>query len=69
MSRNESPPETPPDARRYQGTSVLEIYQEMDGSWGVTQDGLDIVGTGESVPRATEDFARQLAEAKESGEL
>lgn len=36
---------------------------------GATQGGLEIVGTGDSAARATEDMARQIAERKEAGKL
>jgi hypothetical protein len=51
------------------GTTVVELSKRADGTWEATQTGLDVVGTGESAPRATEDLARTIAELQEAGEL
>lgn len=51
------------------GTTRVELAKRPDGTWEATQTGLDIVGTGESAPRATEDMARTIAELQEAGEL
>ena len=50
------------------GTTVIELARRPDGTWEATQGGLEVVGTGDSAARATEDMARQIAELKESGE-
>ena len=50
-------------------TTMVELSKRPDGTWEATQTGLDIVGTGESAPRATEDMARTIAELQEAGEL
>lgn len=51
------------------GTTVVELAKRPDGTWEATQDGLDVVGTGDSAARATEDMAGRIAELKEAGEL
>lgn len=48
------------------GTTIVELAQRRDGTWEATQSGLDIVGTGNSAARATEDMAGQIAEALET---
>lgn len=51
------------------GTTMVELAVRPDGTWEATQQGLDVVGTGESAARATEDMAGKIAELKERGEL
>ena len=51
------------------GSTVIELTKRTDGTWEATQAGLDIVGTGDSAARATEDMARQIAELLEAGDL
>lgn len=51
------------------GTTVVELAKRPDGTWEATQTGLDVVGTGESAPRATEDMARTIAELQKADEL
>ena len=51
------------------GTTMVELARRPDGTWEATQWGLEIVGTGDSAARATEDMAGQIAESKESGKL
>lgn len=51
------------------GTTMIELAVRPDGTWEATQTGLEIVGTGESAARATEDLAGRIAEKKEAGEL
>jgi len=51
------------------GTTLVEISKRRNGTWEATQPGLDVVGTGESAPRATEDMARTIAELQEADEL
>ena len=51
------------------GTTVVDLARRPDGTWEATQGGLEVVGTGNSAARATEDMARQIAEQKEAGEL
>lgn len=51
------------------GTTLVNLAKKPDGTWEATQTGLDVVGTGESAPRATEDMARTIAELQEAGEL
>ncbi|WP_115863482.1 hypothetical protein [Halorussus litoreus] len=51
------------------GTTLVELAKRQDGTWEATQTGLDIVGTGNSAARATEDMARQIAELKEANKL
>ena len=46
-------------------TTMVELTKRPDGTWEATQTGLEIVGTGDSAARATEDMARQIAESKE----
>lgn len=50
-------------------TTVVHIGKTSDGRFTASQQGLDIIGTGNSAARATEDMARQIAEAQERGEL
>jgi hypothetical protein len=49
-------------------STVVELARRPDGTWEATQQGLDIVGTGDSAARATEDMARRVAERKEQDE-
>lgn len=51
------------------GTTMVELARRPDGTWEATQPGLEIVGTGDSAARATEDMAGQIAELKEQGEF
>lgn len=51
------------------GTTVVELAKRSDGTWEASQRGLDIVGTGDSAARATEDMARQIAERLKAGDL
>lgn len=51
------------------GSTVVELAKHPDGTWEATQVGLDIVGTGDSAARATENMARQIAESLEAGDL
>lgn len=51
------------------GTTLVEVAMRPDGTWEATQPGLDVVGTGESAARATEDMAGEIAERQEAGEL
>lgn len=51
------------------GTTMVKLALRADGTWEATQPGLEIVGTGGSAARATEDMAGQIAELKEAGEL
>ncbi len=37
--------------------------------WEATQPGLEIIGTGDSAARATEDMAGEIAEQQKRGEL
>jgi len=48
------------------GTTLVEVSKRRDGTWEATQPGLDVIGTGESAARATEDMARQVAEQQNS---
>lgn len=48
---------------------MVELSVRPDGTWEATQSGLDIVGTGDSAARATEDMAGKIAELKEQDEL
>lgn len=51
------------------GTTLIELAKRPDGTWEATQPGLDIVGTGDSAARATEDMAGRIAELEERGDL
>lgn len=55
-------------AGQYNGVTLVRIGKR-DGEFTATQDGVDVVGTGSSAARATEDMAGQIAEAQEAGEL
>jgi hypothetical protein len=46
-----------------------ELEVRPDGTWEAAQAGLDVVGTGESAARATEEMAGKIAELEEAGEL
>lgn len=50
-------------------TTMIELAKRPDGTWEATQAGLEVVGTGDSAARATEDMAGQIAELKEADEL
>lgn len=56
-------------APRSYGTTPVELAKRPDGTWEATQPGLDVVGTGASAARATEDLAGRVAELTEAGEL
>ena len=49
-------------------TTMTELSKRPDGTWEATQAGLEVVGTGSSAARATEDMARQIAELDEQDE-
>ena len=51
------------------GTTIVQLAKRRDGTWEATQQGLDIVGTGDSAARATEDMAREIADQQDAGEL
>ena len=51
------------------GTTLVELSKQADGTWEATQQGLDVVGTGPTAARATEDMAGQIADDQEDGEL
>jgi hypothetical protein len=68
MSRNSDDREKS-GSRTDFGTTVVELSKRPDGAWEATQTGLDVVGTGESAPRATADVARTIAELQETDEL
>ena len=51
------------------GTTIVQLAKRRDGTWEATQQGLDIVGTGDSAARATEDMAREIADQQDVGEL
>lgn len=53
---------------KYVGSTVVDLTKRPDGSWEATQDGLDVVGTGDSAARATEDMAGRIAALKEQGD-
>lgn len=57
------------EQRTDMGTTMVELAVRPDGTWEATQAGLEIVGTGESAARATEDMAGQIAELKEADDL
>lgn len=59
---------TPEQSSTDMGSTVVELAKRPDGTWEATQTGLDIVGTGNSAARATEDMARQIAESLEAGD-
>lgn len=67
MSRHAKQPsaEQPTDM----GTTIVSLSKRSDGTWEATQTGLDVVGTGDSAARATEDMARTIAERQDAGEL
>ena len=65
MSRPADNPEREPTGK-YVGSTVVDLTKRPDGSWEATQDGLDVVGVGDSAARATEDMAGQIATLKES---
>lgn len=44
------------------GTTTVELAKRDDRTWEATQTGLDVVGTGPSAARATEDMARTIAQ-------
>ena len=48
--------------------TAVELAKRPDGPWEATQRGLDVIGTGESAARATEDMAGKIAEKKEREE-
>lgn len=50
-------------------TTVVQIGKTRGGEFTATQQGLDVIGTGPSAARATEDMARQIAEEQERGDL
>jgi hypothetical protein len=59
----------PSERARDAGTTMIELAVRPDGTWEATQAGLEIVGTGDSAARATEDLAGQIADSKEAGDL
>ncbi|WP_435175672.1 hypothetical protein [Halorussus sp. AFM4] len=44
------------------GATMVELAKRPDGTWEATQPGLDVVGTGQSAARATEDMAATIAD-------
>lgn len=51
------------------GTTMVKLSVRPDGTWEATQPGLEVVGSGDSAARATEDMAGRIAELKERDEL
>lgn len=51
------------------GVTPVELAERPDGTWEATQPGLEVVGTGPSAARATENMAARIAELTEAGEL
>jgi hypothetical protein len=48
----------------------IELYRPDDvDEWRATQPEIEIVGEGDLAARAVEDYARQVAEAKEAGQI
>jgi hypothetical protein len=69
-AESDGEPATKPSERaRDVGTTMIELSVRPDGTWEATQAGLEIVGTGDSAARATEDLAGRVAESKEAGDL
>ena len=64
-SADQSEPSGQPTATR---TTMIELSKRPDGTWEATQAGLEVVGTGSSAARATEDMARQISELEEQDE-
>lgn len=54
--------------KREMGTTIVELAVRPNGTWEATQSGLEVVGTGNSAARATEDMAGKIAELKERDE-
>lgn len=50
------------------GTTIIQLAKRPDGTWEATQQGLDVVGTGTSAARATEDLAGQIADQLDAGD-
>ena len=50
------------------GMMIVKLARRLDGTWEATQRGLEVIGTGDSAARATEDMARQIAEQIEQDE-
>ena len=68
MSQQETASTEPREITNY-GTTVVEVMKRSDGTWEATQHGLEVVGTGDSAARATEDMAGRIAELEERGEI
>lgn len=67
MAKSADHPETTEQPTDVQ-TTMIQLSERPDGTWEATQQGLEIVGTGDSAARATEDMARQIAEMNEQSE-
>ncbi len=72
MSDSEISPGSEPSldmpSRSWNKESLVFLEETADG-WEATQQGVDVIGTGDTAARATEDMARKIAEAQERGEL
>jgi len=69
-TENDTGSEPSPDmpSRRWNKESLVYLDNSR-GEWEATQQGIDVIGRGESAPRAVEDMARKIAEAQERGGL
>lgn len=51
------------DGRRIRGRTTIALETTRDGDWRATQDGVDVVGRGESAALAAADYCRRVEDA------
>lgn len=53
------------DGRRIRGRTTIALETTRDGDWRATQDGVDVVGRGETAALAAADYCRRVEGADE----
>jgi hypothetical protein len=53
------------ERRQARGRTTIALEATRDGGWRATQDGVDVVGRGETAALAAADYCRRVEEADE----
>jgi len=56
---------TTAERRQVRGRTTIALEMARDGGWRATQDGVDVVGRGETAALAAADYCRCVEEADE----
>ena len=62
-----APSDRPGSGVHHEEYQTLILQQTDDGSWRVTQDGMDLVGRGENPGRAVQNLGELVAETAYEG--